>query len=70
MVELITERNQLIARTANEQAEVTRDVDRNLINIRQLSMQSTKGADQSNIASVEFSKLTQGLREMMLKFSL
>jgi len=69
-VELITERNLLIASAAREQAEVTRDVDRNLVNIRQLSMQSAEGADQSNVASVELSKLAQGLREMVLKFSL
>jgi len=69
-VELITERNLLIASAARQQAEVTRDVDRNLINIRQLSRQSAKGADQSNVASVELSRLAQGLREMVLKFSL
>ncbi|KAA8554019.1 MULTISPECIES: methyl-accepting chemotaxis protein [Pseudomonas] len=69
-VELITERNLLIASAAGQQAEVTRDVDRNLINIRQLSMQSAEGAGQSNVASVELSKLAQGLREMVLKFSL
>lgn len=69
-VELITERNLLIAGAAEQQAQVAREVDHNLVNIRQLSMQSAEDAGRSSVASGELSRLAQGLREMVLKFSL
>ncbi|KPX02862.1 Methyl-accepting chemotaxis protein, partial [Pseudomonas syringae pv. cunninghamiae] len=46
-VEEINERNMVIASAAEEQAQVAREVDRNLVNIRDLSAQSTTGANQT-----------------------
>jgi methyl-accepting chemotaxis protein len=68
-VELISDRNRLIASAAEQQAQVAREVDLNLINIRQLSMQSAEEAGHSNVASGELSKLSQGLRDTVSKFS-
>ncbi|RMV97213.1 Methyl-accepting chemotaxis protein, partial [Pseudomonas amygdali pv. tabaci] len=52
-VEEINERNMVIASAAEEQAQVAREVDRNLVNIRDLSAQSTTGANQTSTASTE-----------------
>lgn len=68
-VELISDRNRLIASAAEQQAQVAREVDLNLINIRQLSMQSVEEAGHSSAASGELSKLSQGLRDTVSKFS-
>ncbi|KPZ10753.1 Methyl-accepting chemotaxis protein [Pseudomonas amygdali pv. ulmi] len=49
----ISERNLVIASAAEEQAQVSREVDRNIVNIRDLSMQSTQGANQISASSHE-----------------
>jgi methyl-accepting chemotaxis protein len=64
----INERNMQIATASEEQAHVARDVDRNLISIRDLAMQSTEGARQTLIASNELSKLAVRLNDMVGKF--
>ena len=40
----VNERNLMIASAAEKQAQVAREVDRNLVNIRDLSVQSASGA--------------------------
>ena len=47
----ISERNLVIASASEEQAQVAREVDRNLVNIRDLSLQSSAGANQTSAAS-------------------
>jgi methyl-accepting chemotaxis protein len=64
----INERNMQIATASEQQAHVARDVDRNLISIRDLAMQSTEGARQTLIASNELSKLAVRLNDMVGKF--
>lgn len=54
---LINERNLVIASASEEQAAVAREVDRNLMNIRDLAMQTSAGANQTSAASQELSKL-------------
>lgn len=64
----ISERNLVIASAAEEQAQVAREVDRNLVNIRDLSVQSTTGADQTTTASHELSRLAVDLNKMVTRF--
>ncbi|QXG33392.1 methyl-accepting chemotaxis protein [Pseudomonas viridiflava] len=69
-VEEINERNLVIASAAEEQAQVAREVDRNLVNIRDLSAQSTTGANQTSAASTELSRLAVDLNSMVGRFAL
>jgi methyl-accepting chemotaxis protein len=66
----INERNLVIASAAEEQAQVAREVDRNLVNIRELSVQSATGANQTSAASNELSRLAVDLNSMVARFSL
>ncbi|MCF4997827.1 HAMP domain-containing protein [Pseudomonas syringae] len=66
----INERNLVIASAAEEQAQVAREVDRNLVNIRDLSVQSATGASQTSAASNELSRLAVDLNTMVGRFSL
>lgn len=64
----INERNMQIATASEQQAHVARDVDRNLVSIRDLAMQSTEGARQTLEASNELAKLAVRLNDMVGKF--
>ncbi|WP_404938487.1 methyl-accepting chemotaxis protein [Pseudomonas atacamensis] len=66
---LINERNLVIASASEEQASVAREVDRNLMNIRDLAMQTSAGANQTSAASQELSKLAVDLNGMVARFS-
>jgi len=65
----INERNLVIASASEEQAQVAREVDRNLVNIRDLSMQSSAGANQSSAASQELSRLAVALNSLVSRFN-
>ncbi|MBA1231788.1 methyl-accepting chemotaxis protein [Pseudomonas viridiflava] len=64
----ISERNLVIASAAEEQAQVSREVDRNIVNIRDLSMQSTQGANQISASSHELSRLAADLNQVVARF--
>jgi methyl-accepting chemotaxis protein len=64
----INERNLVIASASEEQAQVAREVDRNLVNIRDLSMQTTTGADETNTACNELSRLAVDLNNLVTRF--
>jgi len=64
----ISERNLVIASASEEQAQVAREVDRNLVNIRDLSLQSSAGANQTSAASQELARLAIGLNEVVQRF--
>lgn len=66
----INQKNLVIASASEEQAQVAREVDRNLVNIRDLSMQTSAGANQTNAASQELSRLAVDLHSMVSKFRL
>lgn len=66
----ISERNLVIASASEEQAQVTREVDRNLTNIRDLSMQTSAGANQTTAASQELSRLAVDLNAMVTRFTI
>ncbi|MCW2290879.1 methyl-accepting chemotaxis protein [Pseudomonas sp. BIGb0408] len=63
------ERNLVIASAAEEQAQVAREVDRNLVNIRDLSVQSATGAHQTSASSHELSRLAADLSRLVGRFS-
>ncbi|WP_371919481.1 methyl-accepting chemotaxis protein [Pseudomonas sp. SDI] len=64
----INERNLVIASASEEQASVAREVDRNLVNIRDLSLQTSAGANQSNAASQDLSRLAVALNGLVNRF--
>jgi methyl-accepting chemotaxis protein len=64
----INERNLVIASASQEQAQVSREVDRNLVNIRDLATQSAAGAHQTSAASNELSRLALDLSGMVARF--
>jgi methyl-accepting chemotaxis protein len=64
----INERNLVIASAAEEQAQVAREVDSNLVAIRDLSAQSAAGALQTNAASHELSRLAAELSGLVARF--
>ncbi|MBC3467684.1 methyl-accepting chemotaxis protein [Pseudomonas sp. RW10S2] len=64
----INERNLVIASAAEEQAQVAREVDRNLVNINDLSVQSATGAHQTSMASAELSRLAVDLNGLVGRF--
>ena len=67
-IHLINERNLVIASASEEQAQVSREVDRNLVNIRDLATQSAAGANQTSTATHELSRLALDLNAMVARF--
>ncbi len=66
----INERNLVIASASEEQAQVAREVDRNLVNIRDLSLQTSAGANQTSAASQELSRLAVDLNSLVARFKI
>ena len=64
----INERNLVIASAAEQQALVAREVDQNLVNIRDLSTQTAAGATQTSAASQELSRLAVDLNGLVTRF--
>ncbi|MGZ0714254.1 methyl-accepting chemotaxis protein [Pseudomonas palleroniana] len=64
----INERNLLIATASEEQSHVAREVDRNLVSIRELATQSAAGASQTASACGEMSKLAINLNQLVNRF--
>lgn len=69
-VSTINERNLLIAAASEQQAQVAREVDRNLTNIQDLSTQSAAGANQTNASSQELSRLATSFNTLVAQFRL
>ncbi|QEY62421.1 methyl-accepting chemotaxis protein [Metapseudomonas lalkuanensis] len=64
----INERTLVIATAAEQQAQVAREVDRNLVNIRDISVQTSAGANQTAAATHELSRLAVELNGMIARF--
>lgn len=64
----INERNFMIATAAEEQAQVAREVDRNLVSIRDFSSETSEGASQTALATAELSTLATGLNQLTKQF--
>ncbi|WP_339451165.1 methyl-accepting chemotaxis protein [Pseudomonas sp. JAI120] len=69
-VSSINERNLVIASASEEQAQVAREVDRNLLNIQDLSTQTAAGAHQTNASSQDLSRLATSFNMLVSKFQL
>ncbi|SHM94823.1 methyl-accepting chemotaxis protein [Phytopseudomonas punonensis] len=69
-IAMINERNLVIASASEEQAQVAREVDRNLVNIRDLSMQTSAGANQTSASSQELSRLAVDLNALVTRFKI
>lgn len=66
----INMQNTMVANSAEEQAAVSKDVDTNLVHIRDLSVQTSSGAEETNASSIELAKLAEHLNELVVKFKL
>jgi len=66
----VNERNLMIATASEEQAQVARSVDENLVSIRDLSIQSSSAANQTSAASQELSSLAVDLNRLVARFSI
>ncbi|MBT2338140.1 MULTISPECIES: methyl-accepting chemotaxis protein [Pseudomonas] len=66
----INDRNLVIATASEEQAHVAREVDRNLVNIQDLSTQTAAGANQTNASSQELSNLALSFNALVGRFRL
>lgn len=62
--------NLVIASAAEEQAQVAREVDRNLVAISDISEQSTAGVQQTSEASEELARLSANLNNLVNRFSM
>ena len=69
-VSQISERNASIASAAEEQAHVAKDVDKNLVNIQDLSTQTASGANQTSASSRELARLAVNLNELVASFKI
>jgi methyl-accepting chemotaxis protein len=65
----INERNLSIAGATEEQSYVAREVDSNLLNIRDVSVQTTAGANQTRTSSLELAGLAGELSGMIKHFN-
>lgn len=66
----INDRNLLIATASEQQAHVAREVDRSLVTIRDLSLQTEEGAEQTTMASRDLSGMAAQLIQLVQKFKL
>jgi methyl-accepting chemotaxis protein len=66
----INEMNMMIATASEQQAQVARSVDGNLMSIRDLSIQSATGARQTAAASSELLRLSVEMNTLVARFSL
>lgn len=70
LISQISDQNITIASAAEEQATVAREVDKNLVHIRDLSLQTAAGSNQTNASSAELAKLAEQLNELVLRFKI
>ena len=66
----INDRNLVIASAAEQQAQVSREVDRNLVNIQDAALRTAEGAEQTSRASHELADLAASLTQMVGRFRL
>lgn len=64
----VTEQNVTIASATEEQSSVAKEVDKNLTLIRDLSLQTSSGADETMASSQELANLAQQLNLLVQKF--
>lgn len=70
LIDQINQQNLSIASAAEEQAMVAREVDQNLVAIRDLSYQTSSGANQTQVSSQELARLAENLSGLLTRFRL
>ncbi|SJL84062.1 methyl-accepting chemotaxis protein [Vibrio palustris] len=70
LVSGINDQNATIASAAEEQATVAQSVDKNITHIRDLSVQTSAGSDQTTASSKELAKLAEHLHQLVKRFKL
>lgn len=69
-VSRINDQNIAIASSAEEQALVAREVDKNLLAIRDIANEAVAGANQSSAASLDLARLAENLNGLTKRFKL
>lgn len=69
-INLMSDGNNVIASAAEEQAKVARDIDRNIVTISDLSMQTSAAANQTSASSHALSSLAVSLNGLVLSFKI
>lgn len=64
----ISDSNLVIASAAEEQAKVSREIDRNIVNISDLAAQTAAGANQTSASAHELSRLAVDLNALVTRF--
>ncbi|EKE77208.1 methyl-accepting chemotaxis protein, partial [Idiomarina xiamenensis] len=64
----INEQNVTIASSAEEQANVAKEVDKNLVTIRDIANDNASGANETSAASAELARLAENLSSMTMRF--
>jgi methyl-accepting chemotaxis protein len=64
----INSQNATIASSAHEQANVSREIDKNLLVIRDVAAEVASGATQTNMSSHELSRLADSLDDLIKQF--
>lgn len=67
-INLMSDGNNVIASAAEEQAKVAREIDRNIVTISDLSMQTSAAANQTSASSHALSSLAVSLNGLVLGF--
>lgn len=70
LISSISNHNTASASAAEQQAQVAREVDRNLITVRDLATQTAAGAEQANSSSQELARLAEELNKLVGRFTL
>lgn len=70
LITRINDHNTTSASAAEEQATVAKEVDNNLITLRDLGTQSASGASQTSSASQELARRAEGLNKLVSRFRL
>jgi methyl-accepting chemotaxis protein len=68
LIERINERTTTSASAAEEQAQVAREVDRNLVSIRDIAVKTANGAEETLASSKELAELADDLNQVVSRF--
>lgn len=68
LISIISEQNLSIASSTEQQAIVARDVDKNLVTIRDISSETAAGANETAASNQELARLAQTLNELTSRF--
>ena len=69
-ISVINDMNTQVATAAEEQSQVTQDINRNVVNMSELVNQNVTGISQSASASNELSRLAEQQKEQLAFFKL